>query len=493
VQPNGSAGSSRPGGALSHGWRTAIGTLQFLAVQAVALVLGFAISIALTRGMGPERYGLYAVAVTTLTWVELSISSLFYQPTIKFVAEAERWQELTSALLQVKFAVSVGAALLLAVLAPTLATWLRSPQLAPYLQVLALSLPITGLTGAHRSALVARGAFGRANLPGLLYWLARLLLAVLLLRQGWSVWAGIGALLGASLLELFVARLFVRPSLLHHRSFPLRRFLSYSLPLFLSSMGIRLLTRIDLLLVQALAGAAAAGFYGAAHNLTLIPLGFLGSALSSPLLSTLSQLGRGEHQEEARSIVQVALRFLLCLLPFASLVAGAAAQIVNLMYGAAFLPTAPLLAWLIFGALALTAVGVCETLLTAAGKPGWTLPLTAPLLPAAALAHWLFIPRGGAVSAAAVTTMAAALGALACLTAVVHVWRIRPPFRTAARSMLISIVAFALARSWPLGAVALLLKLTLLALGIVLAFLALGELTTDELHQVLTVLHTLRH
>ena len=484
--PQTDAGGAHPGSAPapSHGWRTAIGTVQLLIVQAVALVLGFAISVALTRGMGPERYGLYAVAVTTVTWVELSLSGLFYQPGIKFVAEAERWQELASALLQVKFALSVGAAVLLAVLASPLARWLRSPQLAPYLQVLALSLPITGLTGIHRSTLLARGAFGRANLPALFYWPVRLLLAVLLLRQGWSVWAGIAALLGASLVELGIARLLVRPSLLRRAPFPLRSFLAYSLPLFVSSISIRLLTRVDLLLVQALSGAAAAGFYAAAHNLTLIPLGFLGSALSSPLLSTLSRLGRDRHPAEARSIVQTAVRFLVCLLPFAGLVAGAASQTVNLLYGTAFLPTAPLLAWLIFGALALTLVGVCGTLLTAAGKPGWALRVTAPLLPAAVLAHWLLIPRYGAPAAAAITSIGALLGALACLAATVRVWETRIPAGTVARSILITVAAYAAGRAWPAQGAALLLKLAVLCLAIVLAFVLLGELSAAELRQV---------
>ena len=490
MEPNPVPHGPLPTRTSGHGWRTAIGTLQFLAAQAVVLVLGFALSIALTRGLGPERYGLYSVAVSVMLWTEMSITSIFYQPSVKFLAEADHWEAMASAVARTEFTISVGAALLLAILAAPLASWLQAPQLAPYLCILALSLPITGLTSVHRSALVARGAFGRSTLPSLFYWPARLLLAMLFLRQGWSVWAGIWGLIGAAIVESAVARLLMRLPLLQPASFPLRRFLTYSVPLFLNSMGIRLLTRVDLLLVQALAGAAAAGFYGAAHNLSLIPLGFLSSALSSPLLATLSRLGKDPHQEEARSIIHVALRFLICLLPIAGLVAGAAPQLVALLYGTAFLPTAPMLAWLIFGALALTVVGVCGALLTAAGKPGWTLPLTAPLLPAAALAHWLLIPRFGAVSAAAVTSVAAVLGAVACLLAVARVWRIRLPLRTAARSALLAMLAYALGGLWPLTSAALLLKLALFAAVIVLAFVALGELSTEELRQLRALAHT---
>jgi O-antigen/teichoic acid export membrane protein len=283
--------------------------------------------------------------------------------------------------------------------------------------------------------------------------------------------------------ELFAFRLLVRPPLLQRSSLPLRTLLSYSAPLFLTSMALRLLTEVDLLLVQARAGTAAAGWYSAAQNLSLIPLGFLGVAVSSPLLSTLSRL-RGQQNPEARALVTQAIRFLLCLVPFAALVAGAAPQIVQLLYGPTYLPTSPMLAWLVFGALALTVVAVCGSLLTAAGRPGWTLPLIAPLLPAAALTEWALIPRYGAVSAATATSVAAMAGALACLAGVAHIWQVRLPLRTITRSALVAVMAFALGALWPAAGAALLLKLVLACATITVGFLLLGELTRDELCQL---------
>lgn len=471
-------------------WSTALGTLQFLAAQAIALLLGFAISVVLTRALGPELYGLYSVAVVIINWIDLSLASLFHGPSIKFVAEAERWHEMASALVQAEGVLSAIVALLLISLATPFAQLLRAPTLAPYLRLLALSLPITGLSRAHRSALIAQGAFGRSILPALAYWPVRLLLALFLLHRGLSVWAGVWALVAASMVELLVTRLFVRPSLLQRFHFPLRRFWAYSLPLSLNSMSIRLVTRVDLLLVQALAGAAATGFYGAAQNLSLIPLGFLGSALSSPLLSTLSRLGNEQRTEEAQAIVRNALRFLLCLLPFAALVAGGAGQIVRLLYGPAFLPTAGMLAWLIIGALALTVIGVCSSLLTAAGRPGLTLPLTAPLLPVAVIGHYLLIPKFGAAAAAAVTSMAAILGSLACLVVVMDIWGVQLPLATALRSLVLSAFAYVVAALWPAQGALLLLKLAFLATLLALAFVLLGELTRAEMEQLRS---SLRH
>jgi O-antigen/teichoic acid export membrane protein len=186
-------------------------------------------------------------------------------------------------------------------------------------------------------------------------------------------------------------------------------------------------------------------------------------------------------------MVAQTMRFLLCLIPFAGLVAGASAQIVQLMHGSAYLPASPMLAWLIFGALALAVVTVCVSILTAAGRPGWTLPLTAPLLPAAALAHWILIPSHGAVAAAAITSLAGILGALVCVAAVTHLWHVRLPGHTGGRSALIAVAAYGLGHLWAAAGVALVLKLSLLAVAIVLAFVVLGELSRQELRQLLAL------
>lgn len=474
---------SAPSDTGGHSWRTAIGTLQLLAAQVVALLLGFGIFIVLARALGPERYGQYSIAITIVMWVDQSIAGMFYQPAVKFIAGADRWKQMASALVQTQFVFSLSAGLLLAALAGPLSVWLASPQLAGYLRVLAISIPISGLASVHEAALVGRGAFGRSRLPSLFYWPVRLLLALVLLRMGLSVWAGVCALIGAAAVELLVFRLLVRPPLLRRSFFPIRMLLSYSTPLFLSSIALRLLSRVGLLLVQARAGATAAGWYSAAQNLSLIPLSFLGSALSSPVLSTLSRI-KGQQHEAARTLVARTMRFLLCLMPLATLVAGASAQVVRLIHGAAYLPASPMLAWLIVGALAFTVVAMCVSLLTAAGRPGWTLPLSAPLLPATVLADWVLIPRYGAVAAAAITSAAGMLGAVACMAAVAHLWHVRLPPYTAGRSALIAVAAYGLGRTWPLTGVALLLKLAVVAAAIVLAFLALGELTAQELHQL---------
>ena len=59
-----------------------------------------------------------------------------------------------------------------------------------------------------------------------------------------------------------------------------------------------------------------------------------------------------------------AMRVVIGLLPLAGMMAGAAPEIVGLIFGPQYLPAAPLLAQLIFGAVALAMISVATAILT---------------------------------------------------------------------------------------------------------------------------------
>jgi O-antigen/teichoic acid export membrane protein len=246
-------------------------------------------------------------------------------------------------------------------------------------------------------------------------------------------------------------------------------------------MSLRLFDKLDLLALKVLGGTVAqAGIYGAAQNLALVP-GIFALSFSPLLLSTLSRVLREGEVTLAREMSRDAMRVVVGLLPFAALTAGAAPEIVDLILGSSFSAAAPLLAVLIFGALALLMISVTTAILTAAGRPGWTFALTGPLVPLAIIGHLLLIPRFGAIGASAVTALGAGLGALASVLAVHRLWRVLPPIATLLRSGLVAVLAYAVARLWPAPGLLFLVKLPAIVILIVLAFLLLGELNAREM------------
>jgi O-antigen/teichoic acid export membrane protein len=386
-----------------------------------------------------------------------------------------------STLAQTQLATSLVAAALLAALAPLLASWLGSPELIPYLRILALGVPLFGLAKTHRATLIGLNAVGRAALVEVSFRAGQLALVLLIVALGWSVTGAILASLGASVLRLVMARIFVRPPLFRRPAFPLRRLLGYAFPLFFFTIGMRFFYRADLMVVKALGESpAVAGYYGAAQNLTIVPFGMFGASFSALVLATLPKLWQREEEHQAQSLIGQAIRLVLCFLPLSAVLAGSASGIADLVLGRSFSPAAPLVAWLAFAALGFLMISVTTTVLTAAGRPGWTVALTAPVALLALGGYLLLVPRFGAISAAATTTVLAWASAILTLFAV-HRWcGVRPRAGTILRTGLMALIAFTLSLLWRTAGAGVVFELIILTGVVIGGLFVLGELKVQD-------------
>ncbi len=472
-----------------HARHIAVGTLQGFIAAALSLPTGLLTAGFLTRKLGPEGYGLLTVTSSIVVFIEIVITMGFSRATVKFVAEAADGEGVASRILLVQLGVSLGAVALLVAVAPVLASWLSEPKLATYLRILVLDIPVFALGQLHQSILVGRGDFGRRAILTASYWLSRLVLIFLLVGLGLSITGAILASIGASVVMLMIARLFVQPPLSSHSTLPIRRLWNYTMPLSLYTLGQNLFSRLDLWFVKALSGTPqAVGFYGAAQNLTFA-VNILAQSLSPVLLSKLSRLS-GEGQEAiAQTMSRQPIRLIFCVLPFAAMTAGTAKEIVVVIYGDAFITASPLLANLVFGALASTMIAVTASMLIAAGRPGLPFALTGPLVPLALVGHLILVPRFGAIGAAATTTVLAWVGASAFMFAACKIWRVQPPVATLLRSILLCGPAYGLAILWPTPGFLVLLKLLIVSLIIPAGFLLLGEFSSDEIAFIRSILH----
>lgn len=404
---------------------------------------------------------------------------MFARATIQFVAEAQDWQAVGCAVRRLHLLVSCGAAFLLWLSAPFLAGFFHEETLNLYLRLFAFDIPLFSLAHAYRNILIGKGHFRERALSTAGRWTARLLFIILLVELGFSVPGAIAGSILASVVEMLMGHFYVRLPLFQQTSFPLRELCVYSVPLFLFAVSLRLFSHMDLFLLKALGGSAElAGIYGAAQNLSLVP-GIFSMSFAPLLLSTLSRMQRFEGEFCAKEMGRNAMRLIVGLLPFASMAAGASSEIIGFIFGPAFFPSAPLLAVLIFGALAVTMISVTTAILTAAHRPGWTFALTGPLVPLATVGHLLLIPRMGPMGAALVTTFLAGAGALAGMLCVYRLWRILPPQATFLRSGLISVLAYALAHFWLAFGFFIFIKLLAITVVIGLSFLWMGEFKNE--------------
>ena len=403
------------------------GTTRVFLAEALILPTGMVILIFLTRKLGPEGFGLFTLAAAFIFWLETIIGSIFSGATVKFVSEATDWRSVGNTVIRLHLAIGAGTALLLLFSADAISSLLNEPALARYLQIFALDIPLFSLARAQRSVLIGRGAFGQRGLMSAGRYITRLIVIVLLVELGLSVSGAIIASIVASLVEYLIGRSNnFNLSPFRRSSFLARRLFGYAVWLFLFSISILIYKKLDLFMLKILGGTAnQAGIYGAAQNLSFIPVMFA-FAFAPLLLSTLSRMLRAGKDRESRELGGDTMRAVFWLLPFAAMTAGASQEIIVLILGRPYVSAALPMALLIFAALSMVMIAVTTSILTAAGKPGWTFAMTGPLIPLALLGHILLIPRWGLVGASLSTTLTAIVGALATMIAVYGIWRVRP-------------------------------------------------------------------
>lgn len=457
------------------------GGLRVLLAESLLIPSGLLTAAYLGRRLGPDGYGIFVVAAALVAWVEWGLTGLFARASVKFVAEAADWRPIGSTIVSVYLALATAAAILLAAAAGGIASMMDTPALAAPLRLFALDIPFFCLAQAHRSILVGTGRFEGRALVAAFRWVSRLLLVILFVELGLSIQGAVLGSIGASLVEVVVCRRMVRPALSARATLGVGRLWSVVAPLLVSALAMRFFDRLDLVALTSLGGTPGqAGHYGAAQNLALLP-GLVGTSFTPLLLATLTRAFRDGVGEAATRIGSNAMRWVLLLAPVAALAAGASDGIVRLVFGSAFAPAAPLVGPLLFAAIAVVMIAVCNSILTAAGRPGLTAALTAPLPLVAGLGYLAVIPRFGMLGAAQVTLVTSVVAALALCVAVQRVCRVLPPAATVLRSGVTSAAVYAAAAVWPLDGALVLLELAVLAPAIVLALAAMGEFTPGEL------------
>lgn len=456
------------------------GSARVFVAEAVALPTALITAAFVARRFGPGDYGLYTLVIAIVAWLEWTLSSLFSRATVKLVADAEDWRPAGAVALRVFGVTGALGFVALWLAAGPVASLMHEPSLTHYLRVLAFDVPLFMLTQAHQQILVGTGAYTRRATVAAWRWVGRMVLVIVLVGAGLAVDGALAGIVGASALELLVARTFVRPRLRDARAGEHRAMWAFALPLFASAVCLRLFDKLDLFVLKALgASAATAGIYGAAQNLTIVPA-LVGLSVSALLLSTLSRAIRLGDAAGARTLVHNAMRGVLLLFPFAGVAAGASTELATLIFGARFAPAGALLSVLIFSAIAVVMISVTSALLTAAGHARWTMLSAVPVLPLALVGHLVVIPRYGATGAASVTVTVSAIGAVLALAAVRRAWHMWPPPATVARVVVTTTLMVVAGTWWKARGTMVVAELATMSLVAVALLVMMGELTAHE-------------
>lgn len=400
-----------------EGRRTLKGSVWVSLADGLVLPTGLIISIVLSRRLGPDGYGQVLLVLGVILQIEWAITSVLSRPTIKYISDSDNWHPVGTTVLRAHLYLSMVAALIVATLAGPIAHAINAPHIAPLLRLMALDIPLFCLAQAHRNILMGIGGYQKYAAISAARWIVRAVLVTGLVLAGFSVAGALLGNIGASLIELIIARSQIQPSLWNRAAHPLRSMLDFIAPLLIFTFCVRFYTGIDLFALKALGGSVDdAGIYGTARAVTLAVSTF-GFAIAPVLLANLSRMERTGKHDQARRIAWEAVRLILGTFPFAGLIAGSAVHMITLVYGPAFVAGAEPLPFLLFSALLQVIMANSAMTLVAAGNPSLPMKIAAPLVPLTMILHLLITPLYGMVGAAAVTLLVSLLGAIGMLLA----------------------------------------------------------------------------
>ncbi len=463
------------------------GSIQVLLAEALSFPSGILVAAYLTRRLGPSGYGLFALAASLVATIEWFIGSMLSRATIKLTAEADEWRGISVSILRRHLLVGFGLGAATWAAAGQIGLWLDTPELPPLVRLAATQIPIVAFTAAVLNILVGRGRYRPRAVARAARWVSRLGFTVVLVGLGFGIEGALVAMICAVATSLAIALWSLR---LHpfERSARVDGFWRLAFAVFTMVASVRLLEKVGLVMLKAFGGTVAdAGFYAAAQNFTLGP-GLFAMSTSPLLLSALAQARRDHNHQLTRVLCRDALRGIAWLLPLAGIAAGAASELVTLVYGPQFVDAAPLARLLVFSGVALAGLSVTGAILTAIDRPNLALAATGPVLPLAVVGYALVVPAWGSVGAAAVTTISSAVGLAGTLVLVHRLLGAAPPMATVARAVLVTVFCWAVSAWWPTPGLLVLVKVAVVGSAALLLVAFLGEFTPGEMNLLRTLL-----
>jgi O-antigen/teichoic acid export membrane protein len=408
----------------------------------VAKVIGFALQIVLSRGLGPALYGVYSLGHVVLQ-VARDIGTLGLQNgVVRFGAPQHETGETSK--LKGTFLATAGlggaAGLVIGVLLFLLAPWLSARlfgagEYTQVLQIFAVGLPFYVLT--YLLSRMAR-TMGKMQLDVLLGSILQptlfLLLTAGLLLSGQGLVPVLYAFLGSTILAAAASlyaiyRLF--PPLLSSLApyFEIRALLRFSLPIIGVSLASIGLTYADRVMLGMFGAAEDVGIYQAAAKMS-VQMRFVLFAVTATFSPIISDLYHNDKRDALNRLYADTVRWIFLLTLPASVLLITFAPQVMAIFGPDFRAGANLLRILAVAYFLVAAVGSVGQMLQMTDHQDAVLGFDVSMAVANVGLNWILIQWYGAIGAAVATGLTQAAGNFVQIGALYHFTGIQP-FRRA--------------------------------------------------------------
>ena len=305
---------------------------------------GLIVGVVLARLLTPEQFGVYAVALTVqailMTVADLGLSADIIRseqpdriaPTVGFLG-------LSSGMVLTAVTIAGSGAL---------AEAMHSPDAAPAIAVLAVTLLLGGATVVPYGLLQRRFQQRELFLVGAVDFTVSTAVTLSLVSLGYGV---LGLAIGrvaaqsvSTVLQFYLAK--VSPTFRIDRSV-IRPVLAFGLPIAAANLLSWALLNVDNVILARVAGATALGYYVLAFNISSWPMSALSQVVRSVGLPLFSRT-----QGSTAALAHVLAVAWAAALPAGALLAALSGPLIEVVYGAKWRPSVPVLAALaLYGSL----------------------------------------------------------------------------------------------------------------------------------------------
>lgn len=377
---------------------------------------GLALGMVLARLLTPEDFGLYAIGLAAMYFVMHVNDAGLIAATVQWRGRIE---EMAPTATTLALAVSIAIYGLFFALAPAFASLAGSAEAAPVVRLLTMVILVDGVTAVRAGSLVRSFQQHRITIGNVLGLLANAAVAISLALHGAGAlsFAG-GQVAGAAVTGCYIMWAARMPWRFGFDRAIARRLMAFGIPLALALGVEAVLLNADYLLVGRIMGATALGFYLLAFNISSWAPGVIGTAIrwvSVPSFSRLSEEDGALSPAVHRSVTLL----VTCVLPIGFLTAILAPSLIGLLYGTEWLPSAPVLRFLIILGVVRMVTQLAIDILTGTGATRaalwFNLAWAVVLVPALVIGTRLDGIRGAAISHAVVAALVAVPLALVAL------------------------------------------------------------------------------
>lgn len=326
---------------------------------------GFMINILLARLLGPEPFGIVALALLIV-----SIGTLIVESGLG--AALIQKKEIDKRDVAFVFTLQMSLGILLASLVIGLAPWLArqfsTPAATPVLRIMALMLVFQSFAQVPAALLRRRLDFKRVQIAQVVsFFVGFLGLGIPMALAGMGVWSLVAAQVVQSGLNALILFLFSRHTVAFTLSGP-RQILSFGIRVLGANIANWLIQYLDQVVVGRQFGAQNLGYYNRAYFLGFTPATIALTSAQTSLFSAVSRLG--PSPEARRLFKSVMIFFAIVFFPAYWFVALESETIIRIIYGQEWLPAASLLKPLSVAFPIFMLMGLQGPVLNGLGMPG---------------------------------------------------------------------------------------------------------------------------